>query len=393
MRTPGKLLSGMLVGAGVMYLLDPDRGGRRRALLRDQGIRAWHKTEDGVGTVTRDLRNRSAGAAAEIKSRFQRRATDDEVLEGRVRAATGRVVSHPSAIEVAVREGRVILSGPVLTDEQAQLVAAVKRVRGVSEVEDQLEPHSSTDGVPGLQGVGRPRVARSELRQENWSPAFRLLAGSAGGAALARGLVSRGTLGGVMGALGAGLLARAATNLPLRRLVGIGAGRRAIDIQKTIKVAAPIESVWDLWSNFENFPRFMSHLRAVRKTGERRSHWTAVGPAGIPVEWDAEITEWKPREVIAWRSVEGSAVANSGMVRFRPGRDGATEIDIHLSYNPPAGAIGHSIASLSGRNPKQALEDDLLRLKSLLEEGKTSTAAGQVKLEELPGSSGTEAAW
>jgi uncharacterized membrane protein len=325
--------------------------------------------------VARDLRNRSAGTAAEIKSRFQRRAADDEVLEERVRAALGRAVSHPSAIEVAVREGRVILSGPVLAEERAPLVATVNRVRGVSEVEDQLEPHSSTDGVPGLQGAGRPRGARSEVRQENWSPAFRLLAGSAGGAALARGLLSRGALSGVVGALGAGLLTRAATNLPLKRLVGIGSNRRAIDVQKTIKVAAPIESVWDLWSYFENFPRFMSHLRAVRKTGERRSHWTAVGPAGIPVEWEAEITEWRPREAIAWRSVEGSAVGNAGMVRFRPGRKGVTEIDIRLSYNPPAGVIGLSIASLLGRNPKQALEDDLLRLKSLLEEGKTSTAA------------------
>jgi uncharacterized membrane protein len=383
----------MLVGAGVMYLLDPDRGGRRRALLRDQGIRVWHKTEDGFGTVARDLRNRSAGAAAEMKSRFQRRAADDEVVEERVRSALGRVVSHPGAIEVAVRDGRVILSGSVLAGEHAHLLTAVKRVRGVTEVEDQLQPHSGTGGVPGLQGAGRPRSPRGELRQENWSPAIRLLIGSAGGAAVARGLLLGGALGGVATAFGAALVARAATNLPVKRLVGIGAGRRAIRIQKTIHVAAPVESVWDLWSNFENFPRFMSHLREVRKTGERRSHWTAVGPAGIPVEWDAEITEWEPREAIGWKSVEGSAIGNEGRVRFRPGSDGGTDIDIQLSYNPPAGAIGHGVASLLGSNLRQALEEDLLRLKSLLEEGKTSTGEGQVRLEELPGAPGTKAPW
>lgn len=201
-----------------------------------------------------------------------------------------------------------------------------------------------------------------------------------------------GALGGVATAFGAALVARAATNLPVKRLVGIGAGRRAIQIQKTIHVAAPVESVWDLWSNFENFPRFMSHLREVRKTGER-SHWTAVGPAGIPVEWDAETTEWEPRQAIGWKSVEGSAIGNAGRVRFRPGPDGTTDIDIRLSYNPPAGAIGHGVATLLGSNPKQALEEDLLRLKSLLEEGKTSAREGQVRLEELPGAPGTKAPW
>jgi uncharacterized membrane protein len=321
MRVPGQLLEGLVLGAGAMYLLDPDRGRRRRALLRDQGVHAWHKTEDGLGTVGRDLRNRSSGVAARLRSRLKSDHPDDEVQEERARAR-------------------------------------------------------------------RPR--RSELLQENWSPTARVLAGTVGAAALARGLVSGGTAGAAAGVLGAGLLLRAATNLPLKRLIGIGAGRRAIDLQKTIHVAAPLESVWQLWSNFENFPRFMSHLREVRQTGERLSHWTAVGPAGIPVEWDAEITEWKPREEIAWKSVEGSVVGNAGAVRFRPGPNETTEIDIRLSYNPPAGAIGHGVASLLGSNLKQFMEDDLVRLKSLLEEGRTSTDDGQVRLEELPGGPGVK---
>jgi len=189
--------------------------------------------------------------------------------------------------------------------------------------------------------------------------------------------------------VGLGLLARAATNLPSRRLVGIGAGRRAIEVEKTIRIAAPVEQVWDLWSNFENFPRFMSHLREVRKIDEGRSHWVAVGPAGVPVEWDAVVTDWVPQQFLAWKSVNGSTVQMAGMVRFRTPEEGQTEIDVHLSYNPPAGAVGHAVAFLAGTDPKQAMDEDLVRLKSLLEEGKTRAGGEPVRVEEVTSGSGS----
>lgn len=379
----GKLITGIVVGAGAMYLLDPDRGARRRSLLRDQGVHAGHKIGDGLAATARDARNRTSGAAAELRARFRRDQADDEVLHERVRSAIGRVVSHPRAITVVVSDGRVTLNGPVLADEVDDLVEQVREVRGVAEVRNELEIHQSTEGVSGLQGVGRPRTERPELLQENWAPATRLVVGIAGGWIAYKGARTSGLPGKALSAVGLGLLARAATNLPSRRLVGVGAGRRAVDVQKTVTLDAPVEQVWELWSNFENFPRFMSHLREVRKTSNGRSHWIAVGPAGVPMEWDAVITDSAPNQLIAWKSVEGSTVETAGRVRFRALPDRKTEVDIHMSYNPPAGALGHAVASLFGADPERAMHEDMVRLKSLLEEGKTRADGEPVRLDEV----------
>jgi uncharacterized membrane protein len=178
-------------------------------------------------------------------------------------------------------------------------------------------------------------------------------------------------------------MVRALTNLPVRRVTGIGAGRRAIEVQNAIDIAAPVERVWELWSDYENFPRFMEHIEEVRRTGEGASHWVAAGPAGTKFEWDATTTVSVPNEVLAWCSEEGAAVENAGIVRFRSNPDGTTHIDVRISYNPPAGAIGHAVASLLGTDPKRAMDEDMVRLKSLLEEGKTTGDEGQVSLDDL----------
>jgi uncharacterized membrane protein len=378
-----KLIAGMVVGAGAMYLLDPDRGTRRRSLLWDQGVHVSHKLGDGLASTARDARNRTAGAAAELRSRFRADEADDEVLHDRVRSAIGRAVSHPSAITVLVSDGRVTLTGPVLAEEVDDLIERVKGVRGAQEVRNELEMHPSAEGVPALQGPGRPREQRPELLQDNWAPATRLFLGTLGGILALQGARSKGPGGKALSLIGLGLVTRAATNLPPRQLVGLGAGRRAIEVQKTIRVAAPIDRVWELWTNFENFPQFMSHLREVGKIDEGRSHWVAVGPAGVPVEWDAIVTDWVPNQLIAWKSVEGSTVETAGRVRFRATPEGETEIDVQMSYNPPAGAVGHAVATLFGADPKRAMDEDMLRLKSLLEEGKTRADGEPVRLEEV----------
>jgi uncharacterized membrane protein len=392
MDRQSKWIGSFILGAGAMYLLDPDRGARRRSLVRDRLVHAGKKLGEGAAAAARDTRNRAVGAAAGLRSRFQADEVDDAVLHERVRAAIGRVVSHPGAVTVtAYDDGRVTLSGHVLAAEADELIRRVERVRGVREVRNELEMHRSSNGIPDLQGGGQPREERPELLQENWSPAVRLLTGIIGGGMALAGTRKGGRLGNVVGAAGMGLVTRAMTNLPASRLVGTGAGRRAIDIQKTIRVAAPVEAVWELWNNFEQFPRFMSHLREVRRQDENRSHWVAKGPAGIPVEWDAIVTERIPNERLAWKSVEGSAVQTAGRVRFRPTQDGGTEITVQMSYNPPAGALGHAVASLFGTDPKHAMDEDMVRLKSLLEEGKTSADGEEpVRLDQvISGSSDT----
>ncbi len=385
MKTPGKLLSAVLVGAGAMYLLDPDRGARRRSLLRDKGVHAKRALREGLGTAARDVRNRSAGAAAAVGSRLRSDQAGDEVIQERVRSALGRVVSHPGAINTAVYDGRVFLSGPILRQEIEELVATVRAVRGVREVENQLQVHERADDVPGLQGGSPPPSAKAPWRQEVWAPSTRLMAGGLGGLALVRGLRSGGLFGGALAALGAGLVTRATTNLSAARLFGVGQSRAGIRVQKTIHVGAPIERVWALWSNYENFPRFMSHLREVRRLDDRRSRWSAVGPAGTTVEWEAVTTLSLPNQAIAWESVEGAPVATTGVVRFWPIDEGGTEIEVRLSYTPPAGALGHAVAVLFGVDPKHSMDDDMVRLKSLLEEGKTTPGTGRerVRLEEI----------
>jgi uncharacterized membrane protein len=146
--------------------------------------------------------------------------------------------------------------------------------------------------------------------------------------------------------------------------------RRTVDIQKTLFVGAPVERVYGFWTDYENFPRFMSSVREVQDLGGGRSHWVVSGPGGVPLEWDSVLTEQIPGETIAWRSRPGSMLENAGAVRFTP--DGAgTRVDLRFCYNPPAGGAGQAVAELLGADPRAKLNEDLGRLKALLEESES----------------------
>lgn len=363
------LLGGIGLGATLMYMVDPDRGKRRRALMRDKLARASHKVPDAISATARDISNRVQGMAAQATSAFSSEDVSDEVLVARVRSKLGRIVSHPSSIEVAANQGRVVLSGPILAHETNDLLACVRAVPGVKEVDNLLDVHKQAGDVPGLQG-GEPRSGdRFDLMQENWSPTSRLLAGAAGGALAVYGLSRRDPISLSLGAIGIGLIARGVTNLETKRLVGLGAGRRAVEIQKTINIAAPVEQVYDFWKNFENFPSVMSNVQEVRDNGNGTSHWVVAGPMGVGVEWDAVITRDVPNELLAWKSVEGASVESAGIVHFTRNEDGTASVQVKLSYNPPAGAIGHAIAALFGSDPKTEMDADLMRMKSMIETG------------------------
>src|SRR5829696_9409379 len=144
--------AGLGLGTGIMYLLDPDRGKRRRALLRDKVVSAARTTGDGVEVTARDLRNRTQGLITDIQSRFSSEPADDVVLVDRVRSKLGRIVSHPSAIQVTAQNGNVTLAGPILTAEVPELLACVKHVKGVNEVVNNLEAHDQPGNHPALQG-------------------------------------------------------------------------------------------------------------------------------------------------------------------------------------------------------------------------------------------------
>jgi uncharacterized membrane protein len=336
-----------------------------------------NKTEDAIGKTSRDIANRFTGLVAEESLAFQRVKPINQVLVGRVRSKLGRLVSHPSSIEVEAEDGRVILSGPILAEEVGSLLEHVSGICGVTSLENRLEVHERAGNVPGLQGGRIKTGERSAFRQTNWSPTTRLLAGAAGGALTVYAAKRRDLVGAAIGPVALAMLARAVTNMRLTRLVGVEHGAGNIDVEKTINIEAPIEEVFEFWTHLEKFPQFMSRVREVRKTGDRKYHWVVAGPAGVSVEWDAEITRLVPHQAIAFKSLPGSAIEQVGSVHFTPTDDGDTCIDVKLSYNPPAGAIGHLIAILFGADPKKEMDEDLMRMKSFLETGQVPHDAAQ----------------
>lgn len=150
----------------------------------------------------------------------------------------------------------------------------------------------------------------------------------------------------------------------------VGRRGRGIHVAESITIARSPEEVYRFWRNFENLPRFMEHLEAVQTLDDHRSHWRARAPAGTDVEWDAELIDDQPHRLIAWRSLEGADVPNSGVVRFiaAPGNQG-TEVHVELSYDPPGGRAGALLAKLLGEEPQQQVASDLRRLKQVLEAG------------------------
>jgi uncharacterized membrane protein len=362
------LFLGGALGVALMYFLDPNSGRRRRARTRDKVVRAAKVVNEGAKVTARDTMHRAQGAWAEAKRLFNHEEdVSDEALLGRVRAALGRVVSHPHAIEVMASGGHVTLLGPILSYEVRPLLKAVRRVPGVRGVSDQLTVYNEPGNVSSLQG-GEPHPGeRFELLQENWSPAARVLVGGVGTALMLAATQAGGALRALLGVSGGALVARAATNRDIASLLGFG--KRGITVQKTIYVAAPVERVFGFWTDYQNFPRFMHNVRDVRQVADRRSHWVVAGPAGVPVQWTAEVTGLIPGELIEWRSVSDSDVRHEGAVRFVGTTDGGTRVSVELSYIPPAGAFGHAVATMFGADPKSEMDADLLRMKSMIETG------------------------
>jgi uncharacterized membrane protein len=152
-----------------------------------------------------------------------------------------------------------------------------------------------------------------------------------------------------------------------------------IRVEQTVRVARPAEDLYRFWRNLENLPRFMDHLESVRVLDERRSHWVARGPAGTRVEWDAEIHNEVPGQLLAWRSLPGSEVDHAGSVHFEPDA-GDTLVRVILRYEPPAGKVGAAVARLFGEDADTQVADDLRRFKQVMEAGDVSPATQDGRL-------------
>ena len=378
MQSRTKLLTVLLAGAGVgivaQYFLDPRTGRRRRALVVDK-VSHWNaQLRRNFPKVLSDVRHQTQGLVAETKHLFEKEEPAlDCTLEARIHSSLGRVVSHPGAIDVKAENGSVTLLGTILASELHPLLARVTDISGVKRIKNQLKVFERAEHISSLQG-GQPRKDLPQYRQQNWSPAFRVMAGSLGALLFFVGgrqksfrlrLVSR--------LLGGGLVSRAVTNLPFRRLTGIGAGRRAVDVQKTIHVKAPLEEVFQFFSRPEKFPEYMASVKSVERDYDGLgSHWELVGRFGIPIRWDAESTSVIADRLMAWKSSPGSLLRHSGMVHFEAEGPDQTRVHLQLHYNPPLGVLGHGIGKVFGLDAKHWLDDELVRVKMFLETGTRS---------------------
>lgn len=312
MRMTNAWLTGVGLGASAALLLDPQRGRRRRALVRDKAVHLGTAGRHSAGKTWRDLRNRTVG------------------------------IGHVGRRRLRERD----LSMPSLSRD-------------------------------------RPQRQRIDVLQNHWAPATRMLVGGVGLALCGVALSRRGPLRAVLGLEGLALLARSTANRPFSEL--LGGPEAPMVVQKTLRVDAPLDEVWELWEHPESFPRFMDHIESVERIDDDTYRWVARGPAGVGAEWQARVVERRPRELVRWESLPGSKIVTRGSVRFEDGAPdgGGSRVHVRMSYLPPAGMVGHFVARVFGDDPRSAMNADMVRLKSLLENGRATAHHRTVERSEV----------
>ena len=152
-------------------------------------------------------------------------------------------------------------------------------------------------------------------------------------------------------------------------------GGRGLRVERTMTIMRPADELYRAWRDLPRLPELMQHLESVTPLDGKRSRWSARGPGGVSVEWEAEIMADEPGRLIAWRSVPGSDVDNAGSVRFTPApAERGTEVKVRLSYAPPAGRLGGAVATVFGRGADRQVREDLRRFKQRMEAGEVATA-------------------
>jgi uncharacterized membrane protein len=234
---------------------------------------------------------------------------------------------------------------------------------------------STSQSSPPVERQERPASRINVGEPERW------LSVIGGGALVLYGL--RRSLGSLALAAGGGMLiyrgvtghCKVYESLGLNSVSREGAG---VEVGAAITVYKPVAEVYRFYRHFENHPRFVTHLKSVQSTGNKRSHWVARGPLGKSIEWNAEITEERENNLLAWRSLPGSDVDSAGTVRFRELPDGrGTEVHVSLEYHPPGGMVGTALAKLFNTISTQRLKEDMRHFKQLLETGEQPTLSGQ----------------
>jgi uncharacterized membrane protein len=157
-----------------------------------------------------------------------------------------------------------------------------------------------------------------------------------------------------------------------------------IRMEQSIQVNVAPHQAFEFWRTLENFPRFMAHIKEVKATKDNRYTWKVDGPLGTSVSWEADVTDVVQDKRISWKTVGDAQVANSGSVEFSAAPAGGTLLQVKLSYDPPAGKLGHAVATLFGMNPEQQMKDDLQRCKQILEQGMTAEGVTRSEVQQAP---------
>jgi len=207
-----------------------------------------------------------------------------------------------------------------------------------------------------------------EFIPSNLPSGSRLLLGISGISLAAYGVSKRDLAGFLLLGLGTGAIIRAITNIDTAQLFAMVL-HPTVKLQRRIQVNAPIEVVFQFWNNFSNFPRFMSYVQSVELNENHGFTWKVNGPGGVPIHWDIGVSALIPNQLISWKSIPGALIMNSGTVSLKSTRNThGTQLDIILTYAPPAGLLGYEIIKSLGFDPRKLIDQDLKKMKELIEQ-------------------------
>ena len=260
-----------------------------------------------------------------------------------------------------------------------------------------MTDQSSVHAQPGLWNAGSDdKQLSSNGREssfqsgnyENVSKNERVVSLAAGSIVAMLGVGRRDLTGLLITGVGAGLIYRGATgHCHMYKALGVdtstaaGSSRSSrAHTAQSFAIKRSAEELYSYWRRLENLPNIMTHLESVRAVDDRRSHWVAKAPriAGGRIQWDAEITQDDPNRRIAWRSLPGAGIENSGSVEFIPlPNDRGTAVRVVMDYAPPAGQLTMTVAKLLGQSPEGQIREDLRKFKRVMELGEVPTIDGQ----------------
>lgn len=215
----------------------------------------------------------------------------------------------------------------------------------------------------------------------NVSQAERWGSAAIGTGLMAYGLRKRSWKGAVFALVGGGLVLRGVLGRSVfYRLIGIntatghglpGQDKTAnlIRVDKSIVIARAAEDLYRHLRELDNLSAIFKHVKSVSALDAKRSRWTARMPAGLELEWEAEIREERPGRKLAWHSSEESPLRCEAALVIDPLAGGRSQLGVHLEYELPAGKAGRVFARLFGKHPDRLIDEELHRFKSRMETG------------------------